>query len=103
MDFIANILKQFNSKQRMFILILLLVFTSMTSIITSYLSSGYNGCEPLIKQNQELLNDYIQISKLVVKQQTSMTDSTVDNSLPKSSPSISPMDSIMKIVNKHIK
>lgn len=65
MEFITNILKEFNSKQKLFVLLLLLVFTSVTSIITTYLTSDYNSCSEIVKENRELLQDYIVISKLV--------------------------------------
>ena len=124
MEFITNILKEFNSKQKLFVLVLLLVFTSLTSIITTYLTSDYNSCSEIVKENKELLQDYIIISKLVRGRGNNggngatgqFTDSSVIDDRPSSSPtddeprSSNPfstnediMDSIKMIANRHLK
>jgi len=129
MEFITNILKEFNSKQKLFVLLLLLVFTSLTSIVTTYLTSDYNSCseivkDEIVKENRELLQDYIVISKLVRGRGHNgddgatgqFVDSGVIDDRPSSSAtddeprSINPfstdediMDSIKMIANRHLK
>ena len=127
MEFITNILKEFNSKQKLFVLLLLLVFTSLTSIVTTYLTSDYNSCSEIVKENRELLQDYIVISKLVRGRGHNgdngdngatgqFVDSGVIDDRPSSSAtddeprSINPfstdediMDSIKMIANRHLK
>jgi hypothetical protein len=97
------------------VLVLLLLFTSVTAIITTYYTSGYNSCNDIVKENRELLEDYIVISKLIREKQKPnypMVDSACvrpsnDNDLPKSSsPSYQEtdmMDSILHITDRHIK
>lgn len=61
----VNIIRQFNVRQRMSVLILLLFFTSTTFIVTTFFKSGYNDCREIIEENRQLLKDYIIISKLI--------------------------------------
>lgn len=114
MEFITNILKEFNSKQKLFVLILLLIFTSATSIVTTYLNSDYNSCQAIVKENRELLNDYIAISRLIRKQEIPeiQSDSLVIDDAPSSSNDgsgnpecnvMTPMDSIKLITERHLK
>lgn len=115
MNYFADILKQFNSKQKVFILVILLFFTSITSIITNYLTSDYNSCEKIVRENRELLEDYIVISNLLKKQYVvSQVDSMAtespqpDSSIividePEKTVQDVTMDSIMKIVSRHAK
>jgi phage regulator Rha-like protein len=115
MNYFADILKQFNSKQKVFILVILLFFTSITSIITNYLTSDYNSCEKIVKENRELLEDYIKISNLIKKQydvldkesakvESSQTDSSIFvNPVVETTVQDVTMDSIMKIVSRHTK
>ena len=117
MNYLSEILKQFNSKQKVFILVILLFFTSITSILTNYLTSDYNSCEKIVKENRELLEDYIKISSLIKKQyevideqppQTESpapSDSSTNVIKTDENPTIQPnmMDSIMFIVEKHVK
>jgi len=115
MNYFADILKQFNPKQKVFILVILLFFTSITSIITNYLTSDYNSCEKIVKENRELLEDYIKISNLIKKQydvldeesakvESSQTDSSIFvNPVVETTVQDVTMDSIMKIVSRHTK
>jgi len=112
MEFFTNILKEFNSKQKLFVLILLLVFTSVTSIITTYLTSDYNSCSEIVKENKELLQDYITISKMIRdKDGDGSTGQFIDSGVIDNEPrSGNPfytdqdiMDSIKRIANSHIK
>lgn len=63
MKAIASILKQFNVKQRLFVLILILSFTTLGAILNTYFKS--TGCEPLIEQNKELVQTIIHIEKMI--------------------------------------
>ena len=117
MNYFADILKQFNSKQKVFILVILLFFTSITSILTNYLTSDYNSCEKIVKENRELLEDYIKISSLIKKQyevideqslqteSAAPSDSSTNVIKTDKNPTIQPnmMDSIIIIVEKHVK
>lgn len=118
MENFTNILKQFTMKQRIFVLVLLLLFTSVTSIVTTYLSSDYNSCNDIVKENRELLQDYILISQMIREQQMPRTESSnmqmtqilvdsasVDESrvISRSAPKDPILDSILHISDKHIK
>jgi len=116
MKYFSNILKEFNSRQKILVLVLLLLFTSVTAIITTYYTSGYNSCNDIVKENRELLEDYILISKLIREKQnldyplvesSGMTELKDSGYLPRSSSSdyqeIDMVDSILHISDRHIK
>jgi len=116
MEYFSNILKEFNSRQKILVLVLLLLFTSVTAIITTYYTSGYNSCNDIVKENRELLEDYIIISKLIREKQKpnypimdslGITTPKDDKDLPRSSSpqyqEIDVMDSILHISDRHIK
>lgn len=115
MENFTNILKQFTAKQRIFVLVLLLVFTSLTSVLTTYLTSDYNSCNSIVKENRELLEDYILISQLVREQQRKeaqtrtmyIRDTFVvgGNPIPTEmvGESTSMLDTIMMIAESHMK
>lgn len=63
---IPEIIKQFNQRQRMVVLILLLVFTSVTALGMKYLEDA--DCRPIIEQNKQLVSDYVQIVDILRKQ-----------------------------------
>jgi hypothetical protein len=68
MKYFVEILKQFTIKQRIFVLVLLLFFSSLTYITTTYLKSGHNSCEELIKLNQKYVHDFVIISDMIRRQ-----------------------------------
>jgi len=68
MKYISEILKQFTRQQKLFVLILLLVFICGTSIITTYLNSEQKSCHEVIELNKKYLKDLVDISKLIQKQ-----------------------------------
>jgi hypothetical protein len=110
MEYISNILKEFNSKQKLFVLVLLLIFTSITSILTTYLTSDYNSCSVIIEENKALLEDYVVITKMIREQQIAqMVDSAAiaEANEPRSgNPQytyMDLMDSVLLISEKHIK
>ena len=106
----VNIIKQFNVRQRMSVLILLLFFTSTTFIITTFYKSGYNDCREIIDENRQLLRDYITISKLMresrvveesyVDSSAAFTESSKDFIIPEE---YYVMDSILTITESHLK
>lgn len=59
----SEILKQFTTGQRVFVLVLLLMFSSGSYIITNYLKT--DDCRPLIEENLKLQSDFIKISELI--------------------------------------
>jgi hypothetical protein len=104
----VNIIKQFNVRQRMSVLILLLFFSSTTFIVTTFFKSGYSDCREIIEENRQLLKDYIVISKLI-RESRVVEESYVDSSyLNESSKDfIIPqdyyvMDSILTITESHL-
>ena len=118
MENFTNILKQFTIGQRIFVLVLLLFFTSITSILTTYFASDYNSCNNIVKENRELLQDYILISQMIREQQMPRTESSdlrmtqilldsasVDESrvISRSAPKDPILDSILNISDSHIK
>lgn len=68
MKYISEILKQFTRQQKLFVLILLLVFVCGTSIITTYLNSEQKSCHEVIELNKQYLKDLVEISQLIQKQ-----------------------------------
>lgn len=123
MKYIAEILKQFTRQQKLFVLILLLVFVCGTSIITTYLNSEQKSCHEVIELNKQYLKDLVDISQLIQKQKIQdiqeqlqvVTDVPAESPPPteeKSSPIVrvpqsirkSPvLDSILKISSKYQK
>ena len=59
----SEILKQFTTGQRVFVLVLLLMFSSGSYVITNYLKT--DDCRPLIEENLKLQDDFIKISQLI--------------------------------------
>jgi hypothetical protein len=104
----VNIIKQFNVRQRMSVLILLLFFSSTTFIVTTFFKSGYSDCREIIEENRQLLQDYIIISKLI-RESRVVEESFVDSSYSAESSKdfIIPddyyvMDSILTITESHL-
>lgn len=60
---IANILKQFNAKQRLLVLVIILFFITAGAVLNTYFKS--NECEPLIEQNQKLVQTIVNIEKTI--------------------------------------
>lgn len=59
----SEILRQFTSGQRVFVLVLLLAFTCGTYIVSKYLQR--NSCVQIIKENVEMQKDFAEISKML--------------------------------------
>jgi len=62
MKYFSEILEQFTTEQKIFVLILLLVFSSGTLLVTQYLKNS--DCRPLI-ENQKLIEDFTKVSSMV--------------------------------------
>ena len=62
---IANILKQFNIKQRVIVLAIILFFITTGAVLDAYFKS--TGCEPLIEQNKELVQTIVHIEKMILE------------------------------------
>lgn len=108
MEKFSEILKQFNSKQRLLVLILLLFFSSGTYIVTNYIKA--DSCETVLKKNKELLDYIVQIQDMILiyKNPVANTDTTVraTKEVMLSAPVIqfndntSILDSILKVTEK---
>ena len=61
---IANILKQFNVKQRLIVLVIILFFITTGVVLDAYFKN--TGCEPLIEQNKELVQTIVHIEKMII-------------------------------------
>jgi hypothetical protein len=72
MKAIASILKQFNVKQRLFVLFLILCFTTLGAALNAYFKSI--GCEPLIEQNQKLVQTIVNIEKTITDYKEIVTE-----------------------------
>ena len=59
----SEILKQFTTGQRLFVLVLLLMFSSGSYIVTNYFKT--DDCRPLIEENLKLQEDFVKISQLI--------------------------------------
>ena len=62
---IANILKQFNVKQRLIVLVIILFFITTGVVLDAYFKN--TGCEPLIEQNKELVQTIVHIEKMILE------------------------------------
>jgi len=63
MRYFSTILSQFTTQQRLFVLLILLVFTSGTYLISTFMKK--DDCKSLIDENIELQNDLVTISRMV--------------------------------------
>lgn len=63
MKYFSEILEQFTTGQKVFVLILLLVFTSGTYITSIYFKN--DSCKELIDENKALLDDFVKVSGMV--------------------------------------
>ena len=113
MKYFVEILKQFSQTQRLVVLVLLLTFTTGGVLISQYLKKS--DCRSLINENIELQEDFVKISKLL-RQNTLKENFILDTMMippAESSPEkiimvednsqTYLMDSITKIVDKHVK
>lgn len=102
MENFADILKQFSIGQRVFVLLVLLVFSSGTYLAGQYFKQ--DSCQAVIDENLELQKDFLTISKMI-------RDTQMQNIASKSMERFKPvlieetnlLDSILIISNKHTK
>lgn len=80
MKYISSILKEFSQKQRVFVLIIMLFFISITYITTTYLKSDHNSCQSVIELNQKYVNDFIRISDLIRQERLASLGLSVQDS-----------------------
>jgi hypothetical protein len=63
MKYFSEILEQFTTGQKVFVLILLLTFTSGTYIASIYFRN--DNCKELVDENKALLDDFVKVSGMV--------------------------------------
>ena len=111
MKWISDILKQFNKDQRIAVLVICMLFGSITCLVTTLLKSDSANCSELVDLNKKYVQDFVVISDMIRKQrmekvliESHFEDSA--SSLPKASPedtSSDPiLDSILKITESSI-
>ena len=65
MKYFSEILKQFTKQQRLLVLIIILVFSSVTFLFSTYLKSSNSDCQGVVELNKKYLNDFIVISNMI--------------------------------------
>jgi hypothetical protein len=65
MKYISDILKQFTKQQRLLVIIIILVFSSVTFLLSIYLKSSNSDCQGVVELNKKYLNDFIVISNMI--------------------------------------
>ena len=99
MKWFADVLDKFTPKERIFVLILLMVFSSFVYLVSNYfnsdkydeLSGNYeelsfkyielmntDSCAPLREQNKQLLNDFVVVSNIIQTYRGIMKQSTTE-------------------------
>lgn len=73
MKSLVEILKQFNQKQKLVVLVICLLFTCTTYILTSWMKSESVNCSEVIDLNKKYVRDFVAISDLVRKQKLQMS------------------------------
>lgn len=63
MKYFAEILEQFTMGQKIFVLILLLAFSSGTFLVSQYLKRS--DCQSLVEENKNLIDDFVKVSSMV--------------------------------------
>lgn len=109
MKYFTEILKQFTRAQRLFVLFLLLSFTTLTFLTYQYLKT--DDCKSIIQENLKMQEDFVKISELLRHErlkENNLIDSTISvigskDELPESSNQGSVMDEIMLIADSHRK
>lgn len=111
MKYFVDILKQFNSTQRLVVLILLLSFTTGTYLTSQYLKT--DDCRVLIDENLKMHEDFAKISSMLRKK--SMDENMVDSTMAMSGSKDGPppaesipgeeivMNEVLKIAESHTK
>ncbi len=63
MKYFAEILEQFTMGQKVFVLILLLTFSSGTFLVSQYFKRS--DCQSLVEENKNLIEDFVKVSSMV--------------------------------------
>lgn len=109
MKYFVEILKQFNSKQRVFVLGLLLFFTTGGVLLSQYFKT--DDCRPLIEENLEMQKDFVKILQILREERLKnlqldtiqILDETKNYPPPPPSSNSFIMDSIYSIAESHSK
>lgn len=109
MKYISDVLKQFSKDQKIFVLIVILIFMSGTYIVSEYIKSPQSNCKELIEINKRYIRDFIEISKMIKEERMwdvvgVMSDSVRvvgGNEMVKMEEDV--LDRILKISDKEIK
>lgn len=112
MKYFSGILKQFTPAQRLVVLVLLLIFTSLSLVLSQYFKT--DDCRPLIEENIKMHSDFAKISEMLRKQRLEkegILDQVVilDSSKGPQVEHLPPtkfdktMDEILSIANSHSK
>lgn len=111
MKYFVDILKQFTTKQRLFVLIILLVFTTGNVLLSQYFKT--DDCRPYIEENFKMHEDFAKISKMLREERMKTSSVMVDTimvagepvggSVPVNVNNDMMLDSVLKIVESHEK
>ena len=111
MKYIVDILKQFTVKQRFAVLIFIMIVSSLTYTITTYIKSDSNTCYEVIELNKKYVRDFVAISNMIREERMKGLKVVVDTvSFPVkedttiiSIPEVNVMDSILSITESNTK
>lgn len=115
MKYIVDILKQFTLKQRFTVLIFIMIVSSLTYTITTYIKSDSNNCYEVIELNKKYVSDFVVISNMIREERMKGLNVVVDTvSVPASvpveedttiipTPEVNVMDSILSITESNTK
>jgi hypothetical protein len=111
MKYIVDILKQFTVKQRFAVLIFIMIVSSLTYTITTYIKSDSNTCYEVIELNKKYVRDFVVISNMIREERMKGLKVVVDTvSFPVkedttiiSIPEVNVMDSILSITESNTK
>lgn len=77
MKYFVDILKQFTQTQRLFVLVLLLSFTTGAFLVSQYLKT--DDCRPIIEENLKMQDDFVRIVELLRKERLKENEISVDS------------------------
>lgn len=111
MKYIVDILKQFTLKQRFTVLIFIMIVSSLTYTITTYIKSDSNNCYEVIELNKKYVSDFVVISNMIREERMKGLKAVVDTvSVPIGEdttiiliPEVNVMDSILSITESNTK
>lgn len=101
MKYFVNILKQFTQAQRLFVLVLLLSFSTGGVLISQYLKT--DDCRPLIEENLKMQNDFAKISAMLRAERLKETQIKLDTIVNEGEVTQLPDNSSNEIMNEILK